>query len=146
MSNTLVIPPARPAADPAALIVLAGATGEVGLAIAQALRQRGAPVRALVRPGNQAPAHEALRMAGVELVEVDFGSVAALMGACLGASCVVSALSGLRDVIIDGQRRLLAAAVAAGVPRFIPSDYSADYTTLPAGANRNLDLRREFGH
>jgi hypothetical protein len=30
------------------------------------------------------------------------------------------------------------------VPRFIPSDYSIDYTKLPKGSNRNLDLRREF--
>jgi nucleoside-diphosphate-sugar epimerase len=30
------------------------------------------------------------------------------------------------------------------VPRFIPSDYSIDFTRFPAGENRNLDLRREF--
>ena len=31
-----------------------------------------------------------------------------------------------------------------GVPRFIPSDYSIDFTKFPPGENRNLDLRREF--
>jgi hypothetical protein len=35
-------------------------------------------------------------------------------------------------------------AIAAGVPRFIPSDFSADFTKLPAGENRNFDLRRAF--
>ena len=30
------------------------------------------------------------------------------------------------------------------MPRFIPSGYCIDYTKLPAGSNRNLDLRREF--
>ncbi|RZL07381.1 MAG: NmrA family protein, partial [Hymenobacter sp.] len=54
------------------------------------------------------------------------------------------ALSGLRDVIVDAQTQLLDAAVAAGVPRFIPSDFAIDYTKLPVGSNRNLDLRREF--
>jgi pimeloyl-ACP methyl ester carboxylesterase len=39
---------------------------------------------------------------------------------------------------------LLAAAVAAGVPRFIPSDFCSDYTQQPTGQNRNFDLRREF--
>ena len=39
---------------------------------------------------------------------------------------------------------LLAAAVAAGVPRFIPSDFASDFTKLPSGLNRNFDLRREF--
>jgi hypothetical protein len=51
---------------------------------------------------------------------------------------------GLREVIIDAQTALLSAAVDAGVPRFIPSDYCIDYTKLPEGSNRNLDLRREF--
>jgi nucleoside-diphosphate-sugar epimerase len=30
------------------------------------------------------------------------------------------------------------------VQRFIPSDFSIDFTGLPPGRNRNLDLRREF--
>ncbi len=131
-------------AGPAPLIVLAGATGDLGFRIAQALRARGAEVRALVRPGNAKPEIATLRQQGVVIVEVDFNSVDALTEACRGAACVVSALSGLREVIVDGQQRLLQAAVAAGVPRFIPSDYSIDYTKLPEGSNRNLDLRREF--
>ena len=126
--------------------MVAGATGDLGFRIAQSLLQRGARVRALVRPGNTKPEIAELRELGVEIVKVDFTSVAALTDACAGATCVVSALSGLRDVIVDGQKRLLEAAVAARVPRFIPSDYSIDYTKLPDGSNRNLDLRREFNH
>lgn len=126
------------------IIILAGATGHLGERIATSLIQRGASVRALVRhgaaPGKLAP----LRGLGVAVHEVDFSSRPALTTACAGGSCVVSALSGLRGVIVDAQAALLDAAVAAGVPRFIPSDYSIDFTRLPAGQNRNLDLRREF--
>lgn len=125
-------------------IVLAGATGDLGFRIAQALLRRGAVVRALVRPGSTRPEAAQLRGLGAEVVEVDLNSVTALTQACSGVACVVSALSGLRDVIVDGQKRLLDAAVVAGVPRFIPSDFSIDYTKLPEGSNRNLDLRREF--
>jgi hypothetical protein len=57
---------------------------------------------------------------------------------------VISALSGVRDVIVEAQGRLLDAAVAAGVPRFIPSDFAVDFRGHRAGTNRNLDLRREF--
>ena len=64
--------------------------------------------------------------------------------ACSGASCVVSALAGLRDVIVEAQTVLLDAAIKTDVPRFIPSDYSIDFTKFPPGENRNLDLRREF--
>jgi nucleoside-diphosphate-sugar epimerase len=133
------------AAEPAT-IALAGATGDLGHRIALALLDRGAQVRALVRPGSAAkPALTTLRERGATIVEVNFSDAAALAQACAGAACVVSALSGLREVIIDTQTQLLDAAVAAGVPRFIPSDYSIDFTRLPEGSNRNLDLRREFG-
>ena len=124
---------------------MAGATGALGHRIALALLDRGAQVRALVRPGNRKPELNALRARGAEILEVDFTSVPALTKACAGAACVVSVLSGLRSVIVDTQGRLLDAAVAAGVPRFIPSDFSIDFTKLPEGSNRNLDLRREFG-
>lgn len=123
---------------------MAGATGDLGLRIARHLAQRGATVRALVRPGNASPAVAALRELGATIIDADFNSVTALTKACAGADCVVSALSGLREVIVETQKRLLDAAVAAQVPRFIPSDYCIDYTKLPAGSNRNLDLRREF--
>jgi len=67
-----------------------------------------------------------------------------VVAACAGAECVVSALNGLREVIIDRQNVLLEAAVRAGVPRFIPSDYAADFRATRPGDNRNFDLRREF--
>jgi hypothetical protein len=61
-----------------------------------------------------------------------------------GVDVVVSAVNGLRSVIVDAQRALLKATVAAGVPRFIPSDYSADYRRIAPDSNRNFELRREF--
>lgn len=64
--------------------------------------------------------------------------------ACEGTFCVVSALAGLREVIIDAQSTLLEAAISAGTPRFIHSDYSTDYRALKPGNNRNFDLRRAF--
>lgn len=143
MTEPIVIPERGKTTEPAT-IVLAGATGDLGFRIAQALLKRGAAVRALVRAGSTKPGVTLLRGLGANIIEVDFNSVTALTDACAGAVCVVSALSGLRDVIVDGQKRLLNAAVAASVPRFIPSDYSIDYTKLSNGSNRNLDLRREF--
>ena len=125
-------------------VVLAGATGGLGGRIAKVLRERGARVRALVRRATARDKVEGLRALGVEIATVDVSSVAEVAAACAGASCVVSALNGLRDVIVETQSVLLEAAVRAGVPRFIPSDYSIDLTKLAPGSNRNLDLRREF--
>lgn len=126
------------------LIILAGATGDLGGRIAKALVARGASVRALVRPNTSGKRLAPLSALGVEIFPVEFDDVPKLTEACRGAACVVSALSGLEPVIVDAQTRLLEAAVAAGVPRFIPSDFSLDYTMLPEGTNRNSDLRRRF--
>jgi len=125
-------------------ILVAGGTGDLGGRIIKALVKNGAVVRAIVRPGSDAAKVEKLRDSGAKIVEVDMTDAAALADACKGAACVVSALAGLRDVIVEGQGRLLDAAVAAGIPRFIPSDYSTDFTQLPVGENRNFDLRKEF--
>ena len=125
-------------------IVVAGATGNLGGRIVRALLARGTGVRALVRHGAAPDRIERLRAPGVTVVGADPRSAAEVRAACAGASCVVSALAGLRSVIVDAQTALLDAAVAAGVPRFIPSDFSIDFTRLPRGENRNLDLRREF--
>ena len=125
-------------------IVVAGAVGNLGGRIARALRERGARVRGLVRPGTANSRLQRLREHGVEIAGVALDSASEVGPFCRGASCVVSALQGLRDVIVDKQTVLLDAAIAAGVPRFIPSDYSIDFTRFPPGENRNLDLRRAF--
>ena len=125
-------------------VIVAGATGDLGNRITSYLLKFGASVKALVRKGSNADAVALLQKKGVLISEVNFDNHAQLVKACSGASCVVSALSGLEDVIIGVQTQLLNAATEAGVPRFSPSDYSIDYTKLSDGSNRNLDLRRQF--
>ncbi len=125
-------------------IVLAGGTGDLGGRIAAALGQRRLAFRAIVRPGSSSAARAGLQAAGAELVVADYDDATALCRACEQTSCVVSALNGLALVMIGMQGKLLDAAVAAGVPRFIPSDYSLDFTKTRPGDNRNLDVRRQF--
>ena len=124
------------------VVAVAGATGRLGKLIVQALVARGAEVRALVRPGDGADKLAGLE--GARIVEADLDDAAGLREALAGADVVVSSLNGLRDIIVEAQTRLLEAAVAAGVPRFMPSDYAADFTKLADAENRNFDLRREF--
>ena len=100
------------------LIVVGGATGNLGGRIARALLQQGAGVVALVRHDSAPGKVEELRALGATIAEVDYSRPETVTSACSGASCVVSALSGLREVIVDAQTVLLDAAVKAGVPRF----------------------------
>lgn len=123
------------------MIIVAGATGDLGGRIVRELAALGAPVAALVRTGT-APGRTAHLPA--EVRHADFASSAALAESLRDAACVVSALSGLEPVILEAQGQLLDGAVAAGVPRFIPSDFAIDFRKLPPGTNRNLDLREAF--
>ena len=130
--------------DDSTIIAVAGATGGLGARIVRGLTEQKANVRALVRPGTAPERLARLEKLGAAVIPVDLGNTSATVEVCAGVACVVSALAGLRDVIVETQTALLDAAVEARVPRFIPSDFSIDFTQFPAGQNRNLDLRREF--
>lgn len=110
-------------------IVLAGAAGDLGIRIAKALIGRGAAVRALVRNEVSTSDRDRLSAMGVTVATADVADAGSVAVACQGAACVVSALNGLHEVIIDRQGVLLDVAVKSGVPRFVSSDYSADFTT-----------------
>lgn len=125
-------------------IVVAGATGNLGTRICRELVQRGATVKAIVRAATNPEKKETLAKMGVEVVEVNFDDKDEIANACTGAQCIVSALAGLKDVIVDLQTNILDGAIQAGVPRFIPSDFCTDYNDLVPGENRNFDLRRAF--
>lgn len=126
------------------IILVAGATGNLGLRIVKYLLNQAAEIRVVVRSNSDIEKINILEELGVKLYKVSNWSLGELISPCRDVSCVVSCLAGLREVVIDAQKVLLDAAIEAGVPRFIPSDYSLDFTKFSYGENRNLDLRREF--
>ena len=139
------------------VIVVAGAQGNLGKLVCEALLARARLagqdllVRGLVRKGHSSAsastsAATSTGAADPRLViePVDYASDDDLGRVCAGATCVVSTLQGLEEVIIGVQSRLLKAAIAHNVRRFIPSDFSGDFTKLPQGSHRNFDLRRKF--
>ncbi len=119
-------------------IVVVGATGDLGGRIAKALIGRSSEVRALVRHNTASEKLASLRSLGATVVEADLSSVAEIKKATAGAACVVSTLSGLRDVIVDVQTALLEGALEAGVPHFIPSDFCISFTKMAPGQGRRM--------
>src|SRR5690348_6219069 len=113
------------------MILVVGATGILGVERCRQLRARGLDVRALVRgPSIRA---DSLRAIGTETVVGDLRSPESLATACRGVDTVVSTATAmgskdkqlsLRAVDGDGQRRLLDAAKAEGVRRFIYTSLS----------------------
>jgi uncharacterized protein YbjT (DUF2867 family) len=125
-------------------VLVAGATGDLGQRIVRELLTHDTRIRVLTRPGSGSAAALYGTNDRIDIVVAAYTDHAALVEAVSGTEVIVSAVSGVRPVIVDAQRALLAAAVAADVPRFIPSDYSSDYRAIALGSNRNFELRREF--
>lgn len=127
-------------------VFVAGATGLLGGRIVSALLDRGASVRALVRPGvdgEKKAAIDAFRARGLEVVEGDVTDPVARLAEAVGdAATVVSAVQGGPEVIVDGQLNLVHAAEKAGAARFVPSDFAVDVTKLDDGDNFMIDWRR----
>ena len=106
------------------MILVVGATGQLGGMIATSLLARSAPVRILVRPGSE---FRALVEAGAEPAVGDLKSRATLDAACDGVDVVIttanSALRGGADnvdtVDIEGNRHLIDAASNARVGQFV---------------------------
>ncbi len=116
------------------MILVAGATGQLGGAVAQQLLAQSKRVRALVRANSpskgmaaqgMATAEATLRAAGAEIVYGDLRDRASLDAACQGVQTVISTVTSIaRDqdfahVDIEGTQSLIDAAQAAGAGHFI---------------------------
>ena len=118
------------------MILVVGSTGWLGGEICKRLRERGDPVRGLVRPGS--PKEQALADRGVEVAHGDLKQPAGLEDACRGVETVISTASAtisrrrgdtLKAVDRDGQLALVRAAVHAGVRRFVFVSVSPNLTS-----------------
>lgn len=106
------------------MILVVGATGQLGRMIVEALLDSGRDVRALVR---SRAAHEALTAAGATATTGDLKDPESLRAACSGVEAVIttanSSARGGADTVesVDrwGNRNLVNAAVSAGVGHFV---------------------------
>lgn len=102
-------------------VALAGATGNIGTSVLEALLDANFLVTVLSRiHGNSSKLtpHPSLT-----IKEVDFNSTTSLMDALQGAEVVISCLATLA---IGSQNPLIDASVAVGVKRFIPAEFGMD--------------------
>jgi uncharacterized protein YbjT (DUF2867 family) len=105
------------------MILVTGASGFVGGHVTHAIRAAGKDVRALVRDPRKGAR---LRTWDVALVEGDVTDASSIERAVAGCDVVVHLVAirqGRREqfqrIMVDGTRDLIAAALAAGVRRFV---------------------------
>ena len=113
-------------------VTVAGGTGVLGFHITEALLNDGSfKVKVLRRlPETANEKAELLASKGAEIVYADYSQHDDLVKALSGTDALISAVSPGRTGAYDFdalQTPLLDAAKAAGVKRFIPSEFGIDY-------------------
>ncbi|MBD3944869.1 SDR family oxidoreductase [Nocardioides ganghwensis] len=115
------------------MILVVGGSGDLGRRVVRRLREGGAQVRCLVRPGTDG---SPLRELGAELVAGDLTDPDSLVAACQGAQTVVASATAIGRVLAGARRpsihevdevgmaSLVDAAERAGVERFVYVSYA----------------------
>jgi uncharacterized protein YbjT (DUF2867 family) len=136
-------------------VLVAGATGTVGLRICELLVAKGRPVRALVRSTSRAERTSRLRELGADVVVGDLERPETLGPAVAGVTDVVTTASSFpvdprpdsfEHVDRAGTINLIDAAEAAGVRRFVFTSFSLAPDDFPfQGAKRAVEERLAAG-
>ena len=92
------------------IIVVAGATGNLGGKIVKALLALDVEVRAIVRLETDIKKIKDLEQKGIKVFQVDTRNQSEISKHCIGADCFVSVLAGLKETVIDTQIIFLDAA------------------------------------
>src|SRR6185312_13126724 len=113
-------------------VTVAGGTGALGFNIAEALLNDGSFTVKVLRRMPETPNDKAELLAskGAEIVYADYNQHDHLVKALNGTDALISVVSPGRTGSYDFdalQTPLLDAAKAAGVKRFIPSEFGIDY-------------------
>lgn len=102
-------------------VALAGATGNLGIPVLEALLDADLSVTVLSRVGGNSS--KLKQHPNLTIKHVDFNSTQSLTSALQGVEVVVSCLATLA---IGSQNPLIDASVAASVKRFIPAEFGMD--------------------
>lgn len=129
-------------------LVVSGA-GNFGFKVASALTYRSdVKVRIFLQPNSASEINMRrlrwLSNKDVEIIEGNLNDTNSLNTATKDVDAVISTVKGGPEIIIEGQNKLLEVSVENNVTRFIPSDYSLDYTKLKPTDHNELALKAKF--
>ena len=120
------------------LILIPGATGNLGVHLVRSTLRRGHKVRGLGRSPTKLP--EDLRNQLESFVEISgFDDRAKLDVGCSGVDAVICAYGSDPVLLLDGQLALLRASERAGIKRFHAASWNLDWSNMPLGTIESYD-------
>ncbi|KAI1385139.1 uncharacterized protein F4822DRAFT_335332 [Hypoxylon trugodes] len=121
------------------LVLVTGATGNIGRHLIDSLLARGHKVRALARNASAKLSPEVLSRLESVVQSTGYDDIASLDRGCAGVDAIINAYSGRPELTLEGQLLLLRAAERAGVKRFFAACWNYDWTTLKLGQHEGYD-------
>ena len=120
------------------LILIPGATGNLGVRLVRSAIKRGHHVRAMGRSPWKMPSDLREQLEG--FVEISHaGDIANFDKGCAGADAIVVAWNEDPRLVLDAQLALLRAAERAGIKRFHAVSWNADWEKMPLGTIESYD-------
>ncbi|KAI0466004.1 NAD(P)-binding protein [Xylaria cf. heliscus] len=120
------------------LVLVAGATGNIGQKIIDSLLRRGHQVRALARNPDKLSAATTAQLE--KFVKMNaYHDVPALEAACAGADAIICAYHGAVELQVEGQLLLLRAAERAGVRVYVSASWNSDWRRQSLGDHEGYD-------
>ncbi|TGJ83637.1 hypothetical protein E0Z10_g5123 [Xylaria hypoxylon] len=120
------------------LVLVAGATGNIGQKIIGSLLRRGHRVRALARSPEKLSAATTARLEKF-VKSSAYYDVPALEAACAGVDAVICAYNGSPELKVEGQLLLLRAAERGGVRVYVSASWNSDWRNQSLGDHENYD-------
>ncbi|ORY68403.1 uncharacterized protein BCR38DRAFT_521474 [Pseudomassariella vexata] len=125
-------------------VLIAGITGNLGIATAQAALARGHQVRGLARNPTKLDAVVFTPELESFVKMQNYYDITALDQAVAGVDAVINCFSGSPELMLDGQLLLLRAAERAGVKIFHASSWNSDWTRNKPGDHAIYDMIINF--
>lgn len=127
------------------LILIPGASGNLGVELIRSALRRGHEVRGLGRTPSKLPTDLLDKLESfVEITGIDDKS--GLDAGCAGADAIIVAYNGEPLLALDGQLALLRAAERAGIKRFHAMSWNLDWENMSLGVMDSYDPFISFYH
>ncbi|KAI0967233.1 NAD(P)-binding protein [Xylaria arbuscula] len=121
------------------LVLVAGATGNIGQKIVASLLRRGHKVRALARSPDKLPAETLSQLESFVKIS-NYHDIVALEAAVQGGvDAVICAYNGTPELQVEGQLFLLRAAERAGVLIYVSASWNMDWRKQALGDHESYD-------